>query len=272
MTRDGLWIDLAAAAATAVLSAGLAVLFRRWFRAGDAPPAEQIEALKAEYAGWTLGAVPLLLLSFAGLSAVYFFTLAWIAGAVAAWRGPADFVITPHNEFYLLPALLLGMTTSTVPVTPVYRWLLGERYAEFCIVSRYGEGYDAARALKWLLPLIVAAALGVFLLLADHYAVFTADRIATDPFIGLRETRRAYADVDSVYAVEQVVTRSGEHTAKPYCAIVFRDGAFWTSRDDDLLRLQSADELGELVARRAGVALRRVTTWSPDDVQPAASR
>lgn len=267
MPGQDIAINAAGAFAQAVLTAGAFALVRRYApvkNLGVDP--ETLAALRKKYAWFEVAGLLPMFAWWAGITWALYQVLRWASDRTMGARGhAAAFVLKPEPAALFLPAFFLAILLSAFPMMFLARLLLGPtRYRESSLASRYGQGYDAVRGVALLAALIVPAAVGLAVLLMDHYAVVTRSELVVNPFWGLTEHRRPLGNVVAVYEVATLKAPGGKVVAKPFYQVRFRDGSTWSTRDG-VYGSQPALErrVALFVAERAGVGVQRVRSLPP---------
>lgn len=266
MPSQDITINATAAFAQAALTAGAFALLRRYVPAKDpGVDPETLATLRKKYAWFELSGLLPLFAIVAGITWLVYVGLRRADALLAVRREAAEFVLRPDAIALLIPAMFLAMILSAVPMGLLIRLLIGaERYREYAVVARYGQGYDAVRAFALLAALIVPTALALAGLLMDQYTLATPSELVIDPFWGLTQHRRPYAAVVAVYQVDNFTAPSGKVIAKSYHIVRFRDGSTWSTGDGLRTPRPASDEpMVGYVADRAGVGVQRVRSLPP---------
>jgi hypothetical protein len=228
----------------------------------EPPPGARVrrlEDLRADYQWWeTCGAVPYLAFAVA-ISGFCYVSLRWLAQWNARGLHGSHFLLLPEPEFWLLPALFLGLIFAALPMHVLYKALLRDRYEEYTMYCNLKAGFDTWKICRWLAIVILSVSA------LDAAAGLTARTAVTDRAIiiksplSLRERVYTFDQIDAIASIAGFKRRSGEFLPDPYYAVRFTDGSMWKSRDG--LQNHKAAEIPALIeflAKRSGRPIKTV--------------
>jgi hypothetical protein len=188
------------------------------------------EELRARYRKWELAAL-IPFFGFAAALTVLWFCVLVVVNDFVISNLPANrFVMAPLRMIWFVPALLVGILSSEVPLKITYRTLLGsERFAEYTTYINLHWEVDALRANRHLL-LVLGVPLVIFLILAmNWYTVFADNEIIVKRFWSVTPDRYQYAQVQAIGAVSQVRAPNGNVVPRQHFVIKFNDGRVWST-------------------------------------------
>jgi hypothetical protein len=208
-------------------------LLQRW--APYKPPSESnlppYEELKRKFLKWEqLSLLPLFI--FAGL-----FTIGWerllsfFAGLSYASLGDSVFLYTPSPYYWWLPALFLGILTAAIPLTLLFKFLLGPDYGHYVLYGNLRVGFDSQKALRLMAVIIGPVALISSLLAMNCYTKFSDGEITINRFLGVGEIIYPYSRISAIKSVRYFKAPNGDIKERPYFSIEFDDGERWTTGD-----------------------------------------
>src|SRR5215813_1062710 len=162
-------------------------LLHRW--APYKPPSESnlppYEELRRKFLKWE----QIYLIPFFIFSAL--FAIAWerslsfFAGLSYASLGDSVFLFTPSPDYWWLPSMFLGIITAMIPLTLLFKFLLGGDYDLYVVYGNLRVGFDSVRMVR-LIAIIVGPVALVFSLLAMNcYTKFSEDGIAINRFLSV---------------------------------------------------------------------------------------
>ena len=223
------------------ISAALAVfsvivvfgLLRRW--TPYKPPVDAYlppyEELIRKFLKWEqLSLLPLFIFS-ALLAIAWKRLLIFFAGLSYASLGDSVFLFTPSPDYWWLPSMFLGIITAIIPLTLLFKFLLGGDYDLYVVYGNLRVGFDSVRMVR-LIAIIVGPVALVFSLLAMNcYTKFSEDGIAINRFLSVGEIRYSYSRISAIKSVRYFKAPNGDIKERPYFAIEFNDGENWTTGD-----------------------------------------
>jgi hypothetical protein len=195
------------------------------------------------------------------LGSGWYLGLRWLAAWHASSLGPSRFLLGPSQDFWMLPAIFLGLVSGAVPLHYFLKALLRERLSEY-------ELYDNLRARAsgiqsgaffWLAaPIIVVCVVAVVLNL-NCYTQFTDREIVIKVPWVVAERRYSYGQVEEIASVTRLTTMSGNVVLQPHHAIRFNDGTVWTTKNG--WWIADADHgrhIAEFVAEASGKRIKEI--------------
>lgn len=140
------------------------------------------------------------------------------------------FSVAPDAAYWALPSIFLGIITSAVPLTAMYKLLLRDRYGEYDHYCSTRVGFSTNRVGAVLATLVIVGA-GAFLLFGVRSRVdFLGDSISIRRF-GHEQTVYPYSSIRSIYSASHVRAPNGKIVHRPHYIIVFDGGDRWSTRD-----------------------------------------
>jgi len=214
-----------------------------------------LDELAAQYRKWETGSsIPFVILSPA---------LTWL------WHGffvdlqslafrsvdPGVFLLEPHPVVWWIPAMMLGILSSLLPMHVLYSYLLGsKRYAEYTHYVNLRVGADGWRAMRWFGGFVTLCCAAIVPLILGYYTRFSHDSISVHgAFSGERNYR--YSDIDELRwkAGYSRQGNRGKVTVQPEMEIAFRDGYCWSGHSPLFETPESKQrEIIKFVSERSG--------------------
>ncbi len=188
------------------------------------------EELRAIYGQWEMYSLFVILVSLFVLGGIWYLLILHFVPWYIDNLGPSVYVITTPYDFWMVPALFLGIISSPLPLILVLRYNLRERYKDFTRYRDSGRGRITQKILEVSYVVICGMIILLTIFAIDDYTRFTEDEIVIDYFWGLEELRYSYSEVQTIrFDVKHSKTPSGEIRKKPYFVIEFKDGNTWTT-------------------------------------------
>jgi hypothetical protein len=232
-------------------------LFRRWFPPRiadeDDPLTDEEHRVYRRWEAWEL----LPFFAFAP-----FLGFAWYL----ALKGAADllhehlhmtlgtrFLIQPISIVWWLPALFLGIVSSSVPVTWLYRLLLRDRYRRFERACDERVGFDGRLVTVWMAAVFAVGSSVWFVVGVRTFARFDGVGVEMRRPLSLRSTFHSYASIKAIEHRATFVAPNGNVVNRPYHIIVFDDGSSWSTNGglrDPVPELDA--RIVEMVSRESG--------------------
>ena len=208
-------------------------LLQRW--APYKPPSESnlppYEELRRKFLKWE----QIYLIPFFIFSAL--FAIAWerllsfFARLSYASLGASVFMYTPSPDFWWIPAIFLGILTATIPLTLLYKLVLGSDYEQYVIYSNLRVGFDSQKVVRLMAMIVGPVALIFSLLAMNCYTKFSGGEVTINRFLGVGEIIYPYSRISAIKSVSYFVAPNGDFKYRPYFSIEFDDGKRWTTGD-----------------------------------------
>jgi hypothetical protein len=238
---------------------------RRWDRPDPLARGRSLQALRRDYLGYDILAVPLFFL----LVPTLVFVWADVFQAIGVWAapdpGPAGRLLGPSFWARFLPALFAAIASGGWIGLALLRLALGARFGEYLIYSCMLAGFDVHRVFKAMSLVFAVLVTFAVALFASTYTAFLDDRIVVRGVFA--EPRSyAYGEVVAIRAVAGRPPRDGKKSdARPgHFEILFRDGSLWRSTDGLRDSLPRCDYLAVALA----VERARLRIAGPDILTP----
>ena|GEM_PF-3204110 len=208
-------------------------LLHRW--APYKPPSESnlppYEELRRKFLKWE----QIYLIPFFIFSAL--FAIAWerslsfFAGLSYASLGDSVFLYTPSPDYWWLPSIFLGILTAAIPLTLLYKFLLGPDYEQYVIYGNLRVGFDSQKVVRLMAMIVGPVALIFSLLAMNCYTKFSGGEITINRFLGVGEISYQYSRISGIKSVRYFKAPNGDIKERPYFSIEFDGGERWTTGD-----------------------------------------
>jgi hypothetical protein len=235
-----------------------------FFRLPTAPPGfPSRNELKKRYAKYQLAATLWALLSAAALTVGYYLLFGVLARRAHQGLSPGTFLLFPPAAFWALPALFLAIVSAAVPVSYLFRMILGDTgYAEF---TRYGDlryNLNSKRATVAMAVLFGSIVLAILPFALHYHARFSETDLTETPFFSFKERTHPYRDITAIRRVNSFKAPNGKVMRQPFYEILFGDGFVWsTSKSLHDLNLRDQQRLIDFVASRSGKRVELVDPY-----------
>lgn len=218
-----------------------------------------LEALWPKYRKWEwIILVAYMALWFPVSAAIY-----WPLHLVARLRAegmrenPDTFVFFADGAALWIPAFFMALLLSGVALTPVLKFLLKGRYAEYERYAALRFGFDHNRVMKGFAIVISSAFVLAVFALFDAYFVASENELRVNPLFGL-ERRYTYGDVSEIVTAPALIAPNGNAVHRRTYVVRFKDGTFYTT--DNMPEYEVGNRspflLIESIVRRSGVSPR----------------
>lgn len=221
---------------------------------------KSLEELTPVYRRWEIYSIPLLLVFGPPLVAAWW----WILYSIGIWNAQrfsgAVYHLWPSFAMtWGVPAILLGIITSTVPISLFYRWRLRERCLEFERYSNLRCGYNGDAATIPVFAFFGAIVLVIVVLLLHYRVILTNDAIVQYPFFSLSSVRHNYRDIADIRTAPKVRTPIGDIKDNDNYETEFTDGSIWSTYPNPTnLTAAEKRQMMEFVAKQSGIPIRQV--------------
>jgi hypothetical protein len=166
------------------------------------------------------------------------------------------FVVRPAAYYWMLPALVLGIITSPIPLDWLYRVLLRDRYRRFHRFSLERAGFDARRLFVFLAVIILTASAVFFVAGVTSFCRFTDAGIEIQRPFSFHSAFYSYARVRAIEHHSSMRMPAGNTIKRPNHVIIFDDSTSWSSADG--LRDPSPEvdsRIARFVSGRTGLSI-----------------
>lgn len=163
--------------------------------------------------------------------------------------------------------MFLGMCMSGFCLEPFVGRLLGERKREYDAYQEMRYGRVARLRSKHAIIMFFLPAILLSFALLDTYFVFSKNQIMVfDWFLGLREERYLYTDVERVLAAPASIAPNG-NTRNEWCFVIyFHNGKRWNCKSDPSnLDEEGRKRLAEFVSQKSKVSIEEVPVLQRKD-------
>jgi hypothetical protein len=217
------------------------------------------EKLEKQYRKWEVFSIVPLFGFTAALATVWYTIIRFFVEMSITDTGKYHHLLLPDGAFWALPALFLGMVSSVLPTTLLYKLLLRDRYEEYILCGNLRVGFDAWRVFRGLALVISLGCAALIVLGLDWYVRFTEEEIVINRLLRFDELRYPYSRVQRIRAASHFKAPVGTVREVTYFAIDFEDGERWTTRDgpQDLSR-HVGEKIIQFVAERSGKGIEKV--------------
>lgn len=206
--------------------------FRRWAPppAKSSPGEEFTEAERKRFARWEAASIIPFIVFAAFLGWGWHFVLRSVGEGWIVYRNPdARYVLSPSSSYWALPALFLGIITSAVPLTMLFRLLLRDRYGRFVEFTNARAGFDSRKILR-VFAVLVALGAGAFLLAGVRgYSVFDDNGIKESRVFSRQPEIYTYDSILSIQARQGLTGRRGKWIRRPHYVVTFRGERNWST-------------------------------------------
>jgi hypothetical protein len=229
-------------------------LFRRLFPLRPLDPSETplSDEERRIYRRWEVwGLLPLFLVA-PPLGYLWFLALKWGAGCFPQETPDTLFLLRPDPLIWSVPAMLLGIISSAIPISALYLALLGSRYHRFERFCSERVGFDGDRAFALLAVLFIVGTLVFFTVTVRSFARFTGSGVEIARAIPPGRTFYEYARVRSVEHRLSFRAPIGNTVREPHYVIAFDDGSAWYSNGVHSPPHEVAERIARMIAQRSG--------------------
>src|SRR5499433_1064916 len=208
-------------------------LLQRW--APFEPPSESnlppYEELKRKFLKWEQLSLPPLFVFTALFAIAWERSLSFFAGLSYASLGDSVFVLTPSPDYWWLPSIFLGILTATIPLTLLFKFLLGPEYGQYVLYGNLRVGFDSQKVVGLMAMIVGPVALIFSLLAMNCYTKFSGGEITINRFLGVGEISYQYSRISGIKSVRYFKAPNGDIKERPYFSIEFDGGERWTTGD-----------------------------------------
>ncbi|HWE35850.1 MAG TPA: hypothetical protein VG406_04700 [Isosphaeraceae bacterium] len=222
--------------------------------AADEPPLTDEE--RRRYARWESASIVPLFVFAPLLGFAWYLALRDATRLFPHDRPGTLFLVEPIGVYWMLPALFLGIVSSAVPMTLLYRALLGDRFGRFVRSCNERVGFDSWRLLRWLTALIALGSVAWFVVGVTTFACFDGAGVEIARPLEFRGTYYNYARVRTIEHRATFRAPNGNTISRPHYVVSFDDGSSWSTRGGLRDPVPDLDErIVRLVARKSGRAI-----------------
>jgi hypothetical protein len=186
------------------------------------------------------------------LGYLWFLALRWGAGCFPQNSPDTRFLLRPVPLIWAVPAMLLGIITSAVPLNGLYLALLRSRYRRFSRFCDERVGFDGGRAFAVLVAVCVVGTLVFFTVAVRSFARFTGSGVEIGRALLPGTTFYEYKRVRSVEHRATFRAPIGTTVREPHYVVAFDDGSAWYSNGVHNPPQEVAKRIARLVAQRSG--------------------
>ncbi|WP_435005276.1 hypothetical protein P12x_003171 [Tundrisphaera lichenicola] len=236
-------------------------LFRRVFPLRVADPSEPglTQEERDSYRRWELGSLLPLFLLVPATGYGWYLALSETARFLHPEAPDTQYLLRPIPILWCFPAFFLGIITSAIPLTVLYRALLGERYRRYVRACDERVGFDGYRAFSWMAIVIVVGSVLFTFLMARTYTRFTKDGIEIARTLSLQGALYEYNRVRSIERRSTFRAPNGNTIHLPHFVLNFDDGGSWSTREGFRDPEPELDgQIARWISRRSGRAIIEV--------------
>lgn len=244
-------------------------LFRR-FAPNPVKPDQTRDLSKVEqkrFGRWQAASVIPFFAFTAALGLGWYYVLCTIGEGWIFYRNPdARFLLAPSSAYWALPALFLGIVTSAIPTTFLFKALLGTQYGRFEEFTNFQAGFQGRKIFTFLSVLVGVGA--VFFLVAGvrGYTAFDDNGMKVNRVFSWQPDSYSYDSILAIQARPGYAGRRGKRIRRPHYVVSFRGGKSWSTlgglRDPDP---DEETEIMRFVAERSGVPITGSLTGNPGE-------
>jgi hypothetical protein len=193
-----------------------------------------------------------LLLLAALLSYAWHQGMMWAASVFQREAHGTRFLVQPSPLYWVIPALLLGLITSAIPLDELYRILLRDRYRRYRRYCIERVGFAPRRLLVCLVIIALGVAAVFFLAGVTTYSRFTDAGVEIHRPLSFRNPFYEYARVKAIEHQATFRAPIGNTVKRPHYVILFDDGTLWSSREGLREPVPEVDDqIARLVSQRS---------------------
>jgi len=220
---------------------------------------KSLEELEPVYRRWEIYSLPLMLAVVPPLIAACW----WILYRIGIWNAGrfdgAVYHLWPFGLIWGVPAGILGLFTSAVPIDLFYRWRLKDRYPEFERYANLRHGYDQQRAALPIMGFFLSLVLIAVVLILHNRVIFTKDEVIQYPFFSLSSVSHKYGEIVDIRTAPKRRTPLGKLRDNNEYQTEFADGSVWyTLWEPAALAPAEKREIMEFLSKKSGKPIRRV--------------
>lgn len=235
------------------------------------PSSPELEALPdEELAARVLRWQELTTLAMFGLSApfmvAWFFAFRYALHATHARLPEAEFILVGNSVVCILPALFLGLITSSIIVT-MYCVAFGSHgYAQYVEKRKRAGKSKTDEVLAWFSIPFMAIFFVLFAGFDGHSARFMEDELIYDPFLGRSEQHYAYSDIERIVYSKKSETRWGQTRDGMRFVVHFKDGRTWGRENSPENYPDRIREVLEFISEKSTVPVEYVPVLRREDL------
>lgn len=220
---------------------------------------KSLEELKPVYRRWELYSLPLLFGFVPPLTAAWWWLLYWIGIWNSQRFSGAVYHLWPMGLTWGVPAILLAILTTSVPMPRFYRWRLRERYPEFERYLNLRCGYRQDSAAVPVYAFFMTIVMVSVVLILHSRVILTNDEIIQYPFFSLSSVSHKYGDIVDIRTAPQRRAPNGRLRDNDDYQTEFADGSVWSTylNPADLTTAEKR-QMMEFVSKQSGKPIRLV--------------